>query len=81
MSTEITLQVDDELMSTLRDVRRRQRAAGNRGGKRVTELSEQSDRDVVVGLLREGYKGEIRKAKVRSGSDGPVGADRRYSEE
>jgi len=81
MSTTITLEVEDDLMSTLRSVRRRQRAAGSRSGQRESELSEQSDRDVVVGLLREGYAGEIRKAKIKGESQGPVGADRRYSGE
>jgi len=80
MSTEITLTVDDELMGDLRAVRRRQRGAGRRGNSQ-SELSVESDGDVVVGLIRDAYEGDIRRERNHGSSGGVVGADRQYSGE
>jgi hypothetical protein len=81
MTTTITLEVEDNLMGTLRDVCRRQRAAGSRSGQIITELSEQSDGDVIVELVRDAYQGDIRRQRNHGPSGGVVGADRRCQSE
>jgi len=75
--TEITLDVGDDMIRALRNIRSDQ-LSDPRGSTTTAELSDVDDDEVVRDLLLEAYRAELKK-ESRSGTSGPIGADRRYS--
>jgi hypothetical protein len=76
--TEITLDVGDDMLKALRNIRSEQ--LSNPRETTTAELSDVGDDEVVRDLLLEAYRAELKK-ESRSGKSGPIGADRRYSSE
>lgn len=76
--SEITLDVGDDMLQALRNIRSEQLSAPR--GSTTTELSDIDDGEVVRDLLVEAYRAKLKK-QTRSGTSGPIGADRRYSSE
>jgi hypothetical protein len=76
--SEITLNVGGDMLQALRNIRSEQLSAPR--GSTTTELSDIDDDEVVRDLLVEAYRAELKK-QTRSGTSGPIGADRRYSSE
>ena len=77
--TEITLDVGDDMIKALRNIRSDQ-LSDPRGSTTTAELSDTSDDEIVRDLLIEGYRAELKKQN-KSGTSGPIGARRRYSSE
>ena len=74
----VELEIDREMLSAMRRVRRQQRTDRD---TRTAELSEETPAKVVSKLLMRGYGDELRRARTRGASGGPVGADASYSSE
>ena len=72
----VELEVDREMLGAMRRVRRNQRRGRD---TQTAELSEETPAKVVSKLLMRGYGDELRRARTRGASGGPVGADARYS--
>lgn len=67
-TVEVTLQLDPDMVSALRRVRRNQR----KGRKtRTAESSTESPARVVSKLLTRAYSDDLRKAKVRDEDNQP----------
>jgi hypothetical protein len=77
--SKITLDVGDDMIRALRSIRAEQLSAP-RGSTTTAELSDVDDDEVVRDLLLEAYRAELKK-ESRSGTSGPIGADRRFSSE
>lgn len=77
--TEITLDVGEDMMRALRSIRAEQ-LSSPRETTTTAELSDVSDDEIVRDLLLEAYRAELKK-ESRSGTSGPIGADRRFSSE
>jgi hypothetical protein len=77
--TEITLDVGDDMIKALRNIRSDQ-LSNPRETTSTAELSDVSDDEIVRDLLIEGYRAELKK-QSKSGTSGPIGARRRYSSE
>jgi hypothetical protein len=74
----VELEVDREMLSAMRRVRRNQRRDRD---TQTAELSTETPAQVVSKLLTRGYSDELRRARTRGASGGPPGADARYSSE
>ena len=74
----VELEIDREMLSAMRRVRRQQRTDRD---TRTAELSDETPGQVVSKLLTRGYSDELRRARTHGASGGPVGADARYSSE
>jgi hypothetical protein len=72
----VELEVDPEMLDAMRRIRRNQRT--NRDTKSV-DLEPEDPTAIISGLLGNSYHGQLRKARNRGASGGPVGADSRYS--
>jgi hypothetical protein len=74
----VELEIDRDMLSAMRRVRRQQRTDRD---TRTAELSDETPGQVVSSLLTRGYSDELRRARTRGASGGPPGADARYSSE
>lgn len=74
----VELEIDREMLSAMRRVRRNQRTDRD---TRTAELSDETPGQVVSKLLTRGYSDELRRAHTRGASGGPPGADARYTSE
>lgn len=74
----VEIEIDQEMLSAMRRVRRNQRKDRR---NRTAELSEETPATVVSQLLTRGYADELRRARGRGVSEGPPGADAQYSSE
>lgn len=74
----VELEVDREMLSAMRRVRRQQRTDRD---TRTAELSDETPGQVVSKLLTRGYSDELRRARTRGSAGGPPGADARFSSE
>jgi hypothetical protein len=74
----VELEIDREMLSAMRRVRRQQRTDRD---TRTAELSDETPGQVVSKLITRGCADELRRAHTRGASGGPPGADARYTPE
>lgn len=72
----VEIEMAPEMLDAMRRVRRDQRT--NRDTKSA-DLERESPTKIVSALLGNAYNGQLRKARNRGASSGPVGADSRFS--
>lgn len=72
----VEIEIEQEMLSAMRRVRRNQcRGRDNQTAK----LSEETPTKMVSKLLTRGYSDELRRARTRGVSGDPPGADAQYS--
>lgn len=74
----VELEIDQDMLSAMRRVRRNQRTDRD---TRTAELSQETPGQVVSKLITRGYSDQLRRAHTRGASEGPPGADARFSSE
>lgn len=72
----VEIEIEQEMLEAMQRVRKKQRKGR---GQRTAELSNESPARMVSNLLTRAYQSDLRRARNRGPSGGPVGADRRYN--
>lgn len=73
----VELEMDSEMLDAMRRVRRNQRTSRD---TKSADLDSEDPITIILGLLGNAYHGQLRRARNRGASGGPVGADSRFSE-
>lgn len=72
----VELELDSEMLDAMRRVRRNQRTSRD---TKSADMESENPSTIISGLLGNAYHGQLRRARNRGASGGPVGADSRYS--
>jgi hypothetical protein len=72
----VELEMDSEMLDAMRRIRRNQRTSRD---IKSADIESEDPAAIISGLLANAYHGQLRRARNRGASGGPVGADSRFS--